>query len=207
MNQIFWISLNEAHGDAYNLLRTPNNLVTNSLGENILITLLEWKNIYYCSTLNPSFFSQIMTFQWEQMKWANFQTHYKLSSEKEWKKSETEGERRKNMRQMINIDTGFLSVWFMCICETVFVLYMHALSVPLGVYMDCSLVVCVCVCVFVDSCFLKIFVWCVCVCPCVNYARSVPFFVSVYVCINSAQSQADRQLPSEEPLSVSDWSS
>lgn len=62
------------------------------------------------------------------------------------------------MRQMINIDTGFLSVWFMCICETVFVLYMHALSVPLGVYMDCSLVVCVCVCVFVDSCFLKIFV-------------------------------------------------
>ncbi len=43
MRQIFWIRLNAAHGNAWDLRRTPNNLVTSSQQENILITLLEWK--------------------------------------------------------------------------------------------------------------------------------------------------------------------
>lgn len=114
------------------------------------------------------------------MKWANFQTHYKLSPEKEWgggKKEETEG-----WREYETVGKHRL-----CISVIVFV-YMHAVSGPSGVYVDAVCAFClplpVCVCVFV--CY-------------VCFERTFFFFLFFNVCAR-ASAQPKAKLTDSFPL-------
>ena len=154
----FRISVNTAHGDAWDLQRAPYNLVTTSPGENILITLLEWKKYITAPRCSPSspLLPQIMTFRWEQMKWANFQTHYKLSTEKDWGAKKKKMEETEGWREYETDGKHRL-----CISVIVFVYVLPCLGLQ----------VCVCGCCV---CFLSASP-CVCV-WCVMYALSVPFF-------------------------------
>ena len=105
---------------------------------------------------------------------------------KKWRKQK-DGE---NTRPTVNI--GFASLW-LCLYMCCLVWAFRCVRVDAVCAFCLPLPVCVCgvLCMlWAFLFFFFFFFWCVCA-----------------LCINSAQSQADRQLPSEEPLSVSDWSS
>lgn len=95
--------------------RLPITLLHISRVEEILITLFEWNKYITVAVRTPPSQTQIMTFQWEQMKWANFRTHYKVGSEnrkvsKEWELIDGDWE------TFVGFSEPFVGLDEVCVC-------------------------------------------------------------------------------------------
>lgn len=108
--------------------RLPITLLHISRVEEILITLFEWNKYITVAVWTPPSQTQIMTFQWEQMKWANFRTHYKVGSEKrkvskEWELIDGDWEMFVGFceplvgRSERCVSVCFEDTFFLCACE------------------------------------------------------------------------------------------